>query len=307
VSRGQPLTMHVRPRRSVIYMPGSNVRALEKAKTLAADTLILDLEDSVAPDTKRDARSQVTAAVKAGGFSPREVVIRVNPLDSLWGADDIAAAATAGPDAILVPKVSAPEDLVVVGRFLAELGAPAGLKIWAMIETPLSVLQAREIAAAARDPVTRLAVFVLGTNDLAKETRARIVPGRLPMQSFLSIAVLAARAYGIDVIDGVFNDLDDAQGFARECTEACDLGFDGKSLIHPKQIEPCNAAFSPSQSEIAQAKKIVAAFAAPENRDKGVISLDGRMVERLHAEIARRTVAIAEAIAVRGRAGPRTA
>jgi citrate lyase subunit beta/citryl-CoA lyase len=299
VSRGHPLSMHVRPRRSVLYMPGSNARALEKAKTLAADALILDLEDSVAPEEKRTARGQVAAAVKAGGYFPREVVVRINALDTMWGADDIVAAAAAGPDAILVPKVSAPEDLIVVGRFLAELGAPAGLKIWAMIETPLSVLQAREIAAAARDPVTRLTVFVLGTNDLAKETRARIVPGRLPMQGFLSIAVLSARAYGIDVIDGVFNDLDDAQGFARECAEARDLGFDGKTLIHPKQIEPCNAVFSPSEAEIVQAKKIVAAFEAPENRDKGVISLDGRMVERLHAEIARRTVAIAEAIAAR--------
>jgi len=245
------------------------------------------------------------AAVKAGGFAPREVAVRVNALDSAWGLDDLAAVAAAGPDAILVPKVSAPEDLIVVGRFLTELGAPAALKIWAMIETPLSVLQAREIAAAERDPVTRLAAFVLGTNDLAKETRARIVPGRLPMLGWLSTAIVAACAHGIDVIDGVYNDLDDPQGFARECAEGRDLGFDGKSLIHPSQIAPANAAFSPSQAEIAQAKKIVAAFAAPENRDRGVIALDGRMVERLHAEIARRTVALAEAIA--GRAGDEAA
>ena len=286
-------------------MPGANARALEKAKSLAADALILDLEDSVAPEAKGSARAQVVAAVKAGGFAPREVAVRVNALDSAWGLDDLAAVAAAGPDAILVPKVSAPEDLIVVGRFLTELGAPAALKIWAMIETPLSVLQAREIAAAERDPVTRLAAFVLGTNDLAKETRARIVPGRLPMLGWLSTAIVAACAHGIDVIDGVYNDLDDPQGFARECAEGRDLGFDGKSLIHPSQIAPANAAFSPSQAEIAQAKKIVAAFAAPENRDRGVIALDGRMVERLHAEIARRTVALAEAIA--GRAGDEAA
>ena len=285
-------------------MPGSNARALEKAKTLAADAFILDLEDSVAPEMKSSARAQVVAAVKAGGFSPREVAVRVNALDSAWGLDDLAAVAAAEPDAILLPKVSSPHDLMVVGRMVSELGAPATLRLWAMIETPLAIVGAGEIAAA-RDPVTRLEVLVLGTNDLAKETRAQIVPGRLPMLGWLSTAILAARAYGIDVIDGVYNDIEDAEGFARECAEGRDLGFDGKSLIHPKQIEPANAAFSPSQAEIAQAKKIVAAFAAPENRGRGVIALDGRMVERLHAEIARRTVALAEAIA--GRAGDEAA
>ena len=285
-------------------MPGSNARALEKAKTLAADALILDLEDSVAPEMKSSARAQVVAAVKAGGFSPREVAVRVNALDSAWGLDDLAAVAAAEPDAILLPKVSSPHDLLVAGSMVSELDAPTSLRLWAMIETPLAIVGAGEIAAA-RDPVTRLEVLVLGTNDLAKETRAQIVPGRLPMLGWLSTAILAARAYGIDVIDGVYNDIEDAEGFARECAEGRDLGFDGKSLIHPKQIEPANAAFSPSQAEIAQAKKIVAAFAAPENRGRGVIALDGRMVERLHAEIARRTVALAEAIA--GRAGDEAA
>ena len=291
--------MTIRPRRSVLYMPGSNARALEKAKTLAADALILDLEDSVASEVKNSARAQVLAAVKAGGFSPREVAVRVNALDSAWGLDDLAAVAAAEPDAIVLPKVSSPHDLLVAGRMVSELGAPASLRLWAMIETPLSIVGAREIAAAARDPVTRLQVLVLGTNDLAKETRARIVPGRLPMLGWLSTAIAAARAYGLDVIDGVYNDLDDPQGFARECAEGRDLGFDGKTLIHPSQIAPANAAFSPSQAEIAQARKIVAAFEAPENRDKGALALDGRMVERLHAEIVRRTVALAEAIAAR--------
>jgi citrate lyase subunit beta/citryl-CoA lyase len=289
--------MNVRPRRSVLYMPGSNARALEKARTLAADALILDLEDAVAPDAKQTARQQVCEAVRAGGFGRREVFIRVNAADTPWGADDLAAAVSAAPDAILIPKVSRPEDLAAVGGRLAALGAATKIRIWAMMETPLAILNAKEIAAAAGEPATRLAGFVMGTNDLAKDTRAKIVPGRAPMLAWLMTCVAAARAYGLDIVDGVFNDIGDQQGFARECAEACELGFDGKTLIHPSQIEPCNAAFSPNPDEVDSARKIIAAFDLPENSDKGVVRIDGRMVERLHAEMARRTVTIADAIA----------
>jgi len=285
----------MRPRRSVLYMPGSNARALEKARTLPADSLILDLEDAVAPEAKSGAREQVVAAVKAKGFGGREVVVRVNGLDTPWGKDDLAAAVLAHPDAILVPKVSSAEELIFVGHRLVDLSAPPGISVWAMIETARAILDAGLIAAEARDPLAVLDVFVLGTNDLAKEARMRIVPGRQPMQAALATVVLAGHAYGLDVIDGVYNDIDDAEGFARECREARDMGFDGKTLIHPSQIEPCNRAFTPSAVEVAEASKIVAAFDRPENRDKGVIALDGRMVERMHAESARRTLALAAA------------
>jgi citrate lyase subunit beta / citryl-CoA lyase len=290
----------VRPRRSALYMPASNARALEKARSLPADVIILDLEDAVATDAKARAREQAAAAISAKGFGPREVVLRTNGLDTAWVDDDLAAAVAAGPDAVLIPKISSPEEVAFVAHKLADLAAPPSLAVWAMIETPRAILEANFIAAAARDPKTRLAVLVLGTNDIAKETRARIVPGRLPMLAALSIAVLAARAHGVDVLDGVYNDIADAAGFARECEDGRNLGFDGKTLIHPSQVEPCNAAYSPAEAEVAQAKKIVAAFAAPENAGKGVITVDGRMVELLHAEIARRTVALAEAIARRG-------
>lgn len=286
----------IRPRRSALYMPASNARALEKARTLPADAIILDLEDAVAPDAKKMARDQAVAAVKAKGFGPREVVIRVNGLDSEWFDDDLAAAAAASPDAVLVPKISSPEEVATVAHKLADLKAPTSVAVWAMIETPLGVIYSNFIAAASRDPRTRLAVFVLGTNDIAKETRARIVPGRSPMLAALSIVILAARAHGLDVLDGVFNDIQDTTGFNRECEMGRDLGFDGKTLIHPSQIEPCNAAYSPADAEVAQAKKIVDAFAQPENKGKGVITVDGRMVELLHAEIARRTVALHDAI-----------
>ncbi len=287
----------IRPRRSALYMPASNARALEKARTLPADAIILDLEDAVAPEAKISAREQAVAAVKAKVFGLREVIIRVNALDTPWSADDLAAAAAAGPDAILVPKVSSDEDLQAIGKRIS--GAPAPVAVWAMIETPTAILNIASIAAAAKDPKTRLAVFVLGTNDIAKETRARIVPGRLPMLVGLSIVILAARANGIDVLDGVFNDINDQIGFRRECEQGRDLGFDGKTLIHPSQIEPCNAIYSPAEADVAQAKRIVAAFAQLENKGKGVITVDGRMVELLHAEIARRTVALHDAIAAR--------
>lgn len=293
------MTIAVRPRRSALYMPASNARALEKARTLPADVIILDLEDAVAPDAKKIAREQAAAAIAAKGFGPREVVLRTNGLDTAWIDEDLAAAAAAGPDAVLVPKISSPEEVALVAHKLANFKAAPNLAMWAMIETPLGVLDANFIAAAGRDPKMRLAVLVLGTNDIAKETRARIVPGRLPMLATLSTVILAARAHGLDVLDGVFNDIQDAAGFAHECEDGRNLGFDGKTLIHPSQIEPCNAAYSPSETEVAQAKKVVAAFAAPENAGKGVITVDGRMVELLHAEIARRTVALHAAIVAR--------
>jgi citrate lyase subunit beta/citryl-CoA lyase len=291
--------MTIRPRRSVLYMPGSNARALEKAKTLAADGVILDLEDAVAPDAKETARNQVVAAVKAGGFGAREVFIRINGIDTPWFTDDLAAAAAAAPDAILVPKVSLPDQPEQIGARLLSMHANLHTRVWAMIETPTAIFNARAIAATARDSETRLAGFVLGTNDIAKETRARLLPGRAPMLGWLTTCLLAAREYGIEVLDGVYNDLSDAEGFAAECAQARDLGFDGKTLIHPNQIEPCNAAFSPAPDEVAAARKVIAAFDLPENRHKGVVQIDGRMVERMHAEMARRTVAIAEAIAAR--------
>ena len=291
--------MTIRPRRSVLYMPGSNTRALEKAKTLAADGVILDLEDSVAPDAKASARDQVAAAVKAGGFGAREVFIRVNCMDTPWHSDDVVAAVAAAPDVILIPKVSTPETLELIGRRLLDMGADQKTRVWAMIETPFAIFNILAIAAQARDSESRLAGFVMGTNDLAKDTRARLVPGRAPMLAWLSTCVAAARVHGIDILDGVYNDLANSDGFAIECAQGVELGFDGKTLIHPNQIAPCNEAFSPSEDEVAQARKIIAAFELPENQGKGVVSIDGRMVERLHAEMARRTVAIAEAIAAR--------
>lgn len=287
----------IRPRRSVLYMPGSNARALEKAREIAADALILDLEDAVAPESKDMAREQVCAAVKAGGYGRRELVIRVNGVDTPWFEADLAAATEARPDAILIPKVSAPETLIEIGHKLTGLWADSAIQIWAMIETPLAILDAARIAAAAKDPSTRLACFVMGTNDLAKETRARFVPGRAPMLPWLVTAILAARAHGIDIVDGVYNDLKNEDGFAAECEQGRDLGFDGKTLIHPSQVAAANAAFAPDDHELARAKAIITAFEQPENADKGAIQLDGRMVERLHAEMARRVVALSEAIA----------
>jgi citrate lyase subunit beta/citryl-CoA lyase len=287
--------MTIRPRRSVLYMPGSNARAIEKARSLPADVIVIDLEDSVAPDSKLAARKQVTDAVAAHGFGPREVVVRINGLDTPWWIEDLRAIGGAKPHAILVPKVSNPDQLDDVSERLIDEHADHAIRLWAMMETPLAVLRAETIAAAAKD--TRLVAFVMGTNDLAKETRTRIMPGRAGMLPWLMTCVAAARAHGVEIIDGVYNDLGNAEGFAQECTQARDLGFDGKTLIHPGQIDPCNAAFSPSADEVAQARKIIAAFEQPQNHDKGVIQLDGRMVERLHADMARRTVAIAEAIA----------
>jgi citrate lyase subunit beta/citryl-CoA lyase len=288
--------MAIRPRRSVLYMPGSNARAVEKAKTLAADGVILDLEDSVAPDAKEAARAQVAAAVKAGGFGAREIFIRINGIDTPWHADDLTAAAHAAPDAILVPKISTPEQVEMVGRRLLDMHIDQKTRIWAMIETPLAIFNILAIAAEARDSESRLSGFVMGTNDLAKDTRAHLVSGRAPMLAWLSTCVAAARIHGIDILDGVYNDIGNADGFAGECRQGVELGFDGKTLIHPNQIEPCNRAFSPSAEDVTQARKVIAAFDLPENKAKGVVSIDGRMVERLHADMARRTVAVAGAI-----------
>jgi citrate lyase subunit beta/citryl-CoA lyase len=293
--------MTIRPRRSVLYMPGSNARAIEKARSLPADAIILDLEDSVAPQSKAAARQQVADAVKTGGFGPREVVVRINGLDTEWWLDDLNVITHAKPDAILLPKISSPQQLDDVIERMIAVGAGHQVRVWAMMETPLAMLHADRIAAAALDPEIRLTAFVMGTNDLAKETRAKLTPGRAGMLPWLMNCVAAARAYGVEIIDGVYNDLADAEGFAQECAQARELGFDGKTLIHPNQIGPCNAAFSPAAAEVAQARAIIAAFDLPENAGKGVVALDGRMVERLHADMARRTVAIAEAIA--GRAG----
>jgi citrate lyase subunit beta/citryl-CoA lyase len=289
--------MTIRPRRSVLYMPGSNARALEKARELPADGLILDLEDAVAPDAKAQARELIVKSLRNGGFGEREVLVRINGLDTHWWVEDLNAIIAAKPNAVLLPKISEPGQLQDVAERLIDLGADPRIRVWAMMETPLAMLNVGEIAAAALDTETRLAGFVMGTNDLAKDTRARIVPGRAPMLPWLMNCVAAARAYGLDILDGVYNDLSNAEGFAAECRQASDLGFDGKTLIHPRQIEPCNAAFSPSPEEVEAARKMIAAFDLPENENKGVIQIDGRMVERLHADMARRTVAIADAIA----------
>jgi citrate lyase subunit beta/citryl-CoA lyase len=293
--------MTVRPRRSVLYMPGSNARALEKGRELPADALILDLEDAVAPEAKLQARDAVVRATQQG-FGEREVLVRINGLDTRWWVDDINAVAAVRPDGVLVPKVSSSRQLQDLAARLVDMGTDPHVRVWAMMETPLAMLNVRDIAAAALDSETRLAGFVMGTNDLAKDTRARLVAGRGPMVPWLMNCVAAARAYGLDILDGVYNDIGDAEGFAAECRQARDFGFDGKTLIHPRQIEPCNAAFSPSAEEVETARKIIAAFDLPENENKGVLQVDGRMVERLHAEMARRTVTIADAIAKRTRA-----
>lgn len=289
----------IRPRRSALYMPGSNARALEKARSLPADSILLDLEDSVAPEQKELARAQVCGAVKKGGFGSREVVIRTNGLETDWGRADLAAAAAAGPDAILLPKVSTPGDITMAAHALNEAGAPSHTRIWAMIETPAGILNVDAIARTAADPNSRLAVFIMGTNDIAKETRARIVPGRAPMLAWLSQCVLAARAFGIDILDGVYNQHSDLEGLRAECEQGRDLGMDGKTVIHPNQIVVANEVFGPPAAEVEWASKIIAAFELPENKGKGAISLDGKMVELLHAEMARRTLALDRAIKTR--------
>lgn len=286
--------MTIRPRRSVLYMPGSNARALEKARSLPADCLILDLEDAVAPDAKQLAREQIAAALGEGGYGRREVIVRINGFDTEWGADDLHTVAGLGADAILVPKVNTADDIADASARLDGAGAPATLALWVMMETPLAVLNAQSIAEAVAR--TRLTAFVMGTNDLAKEMHGQLLPGRMPYLGMLGTCMLAARAHNLTILDGVFNNFTDQAGFSEECSMGRSFGFDGKTLIHPSQIAPCNEIFAPDEQELAQARAVVAAFDREENRGKGVITVDGRMVELLHAEIARRTVAIADAI-----------
>lgn len=282
-----------RPRRSVLYMPGSNERALEKATSLPVDALILDLEDAVGPGEKEAARENACAAAASGRYGNREVTIRVNGTGTQWHDADLAAACAAGPDGIVVPKVGSAQEVHDLVRAMERHGAPDRTMLWAMVETPAAVLDARAIATASH----RLAVLVLGTNDLVKELQARFVPGRAPLLTALSMVVLAARDAGVAVLDGVYNDVRDLDGFAAECRQGRDLGFDGKTLVHPGQVEPCNAAFAPSAAEVEQARRVVEAWAAGAGR--GVVTVDGRMVENLHVEVARRVLATDEAVRAR--------
>jgi citrate lyase subunit beta / citryl-CoA lyase len=287
----------IRPRRSLLFMPGSNARALEKGRNLPADGLILDLEDSVAPEAKAKAREQIAQAIGAKAYGRREVLIRINGLDTPWWSEDLAMAAKAGPDGILVPKASGAQELAALSKRLNEVGAEASVRLWAMIETARAVLHAEELAASSRDVNPRLAGFVFGPNDISRETRIRMLPGRAAMIPMITHCILATRSYGLEILDGPYSDFSNVDGFAVECRQGRDLGFDGKTLIHPGQIDACNAIFTPSAEEVAQARRIIAAFELPENASRGAIQLDGQMVERLHVDMAKRTVAIAEAIA----------
>ena len=282
----------VRPRRSVLYLPASNPRAVEKAKSLACDAVILDLEDAVAPDAKDAARAAAVAAVKAGGFGRRALVIRVNGLDTPWGEADLKAAAEAGPDAVLVPKIGDAGD---IARYDGRLShAPATTHLWAMIETARSMFHLEGIGAAAK--TSRLAALCLGPNDLAKETGMRMTAGREPFFAAFSLTVAAAKAHGIVALDGPFGGIEDAAGLARECLQGRDFGFDGKTLIHPSQIDAANAAYSPDEAEVAHARAVIAAFAEPENVGRGAIRVNGKMAERLHLGMAERVVALAEMV-----------
>jgi citrate lyase subunit beta/citryl-CoA lyase len=282
-----------KPRRSALYMPASNAKAIDKARNLPCDVVILDLEDAVAPDSKALAREQAVAAVKAGGFGRRELVIRCNGLDTPWGAEDLAAAAAAGPDAILVPKVNDAADVAAYNNAIA--AAPASTQLWAMIETCRCLFNLPQIAEASTS--SRMTTWVMGTNDLAKEMRARQTPDRAPFHAALSLSVAAARLYGLTILDGVYNDIDNEEGLSAICEQGVDFGFDGKTLIHPKQVEICNRIFSPSEAEVAWAKAVIAAFALPENQGKGAIRVEGRMAELLHLVQAESLVAVAAAIA----------
>lgn len=282
-----------RPRRSALYLPASNAKAIAKARTLPADAVILDLEDAVAPEAKAEARAAAVTAVQEGGWGTREVAIRANGLDTPWGADDLAAIAASGADAVLVPKVNSPSD--IAGYQAALAGAPARLQLWAMIETCASIAALDAIAALGQ--TTRLSLWVMGTNDLAKEMRAWLTPGRLPFLPVLSLAVCAARAHGIAILDGVCNEFRDLEAFRAEAEQGLLFGFDGKTVIHPDQIAPANQVFSPSEAELATARAVITAFALPENQGKGAIKVEGRMTELLHLEQARRLVSVAEQIA----------
>ncbi|WP_293901791.1 CoA ester lyase [Phenylobacterium sp.] len=284
--------MNARPRRSALYMPASNARAIEKARELPCDVVILDLEDAVGPDAKDEARANAVAAVRAGGFGARELVVRANGLDTPWGEADLAALAQAGPDAVLVPKISAPEDLAAVRARLGE-----ALPIWAMIETCQAMF--RLDALGAQSTNVGVEAWVIGSNDLAKEMRCALTVEREALISALTVSLMAARAHRIAILDGVFNEIADPGGFQRQCAQAAAFGFDGKSLIHPSQVAPANAAFTPDPAAVAWARVVVDAFGAPENAGKGVLKVEGRMVERLHFAEARRLIGVADAIAAR--------
>jgi citrate lyase beta subunit len=286
------MSQTVRPRRSVLYMPGANTRALEKARTLPADALIFDLEDAVAPEAKEAARTNVVLAAESKAYGKREIAIRCNGLGTPWGEADIEAIAKSGADAILVPKVESAAQVTHVMSLLDTAGAPTDMAVWAMMETPKGILRAEEIAGAH----PRLGLFVMGTNDLVKDMRARHTPMRLPMITALGIGMLAARAHGLAILDGVYNDIQDAAGFRAVCQQGLEMGFDGKTLIHPSQVEPCNEVFAPSAAELEMAGKIVAAFKAAQAEGKGVVTVDGRMIENLHVEQAERALAMAAAI-----------
>ena len=283
-----------RPRRSVLYMPSSNERALEKAKTIPCDGLILDLEDAVAPDAKPTAREAACAAARSGEYGKRELTIRINGADTEWHADDLAAACAAGPDAIVVPKVDSADAVLDLVDAMGRHDAPEHTKLWAMVETPYAMLHAEEIAAAS----DRLTVLVMGTNDLAKELYAEHVPGRQPLLAGLGLALLAARATGKVIIDGVYNDVKDTDGFLAECRQGREMGFDGKTLIHPGQVEGANEAFAPSEKAVEDARGILQAW--EDGKGSGVVTYNGRMIENLHVESARRTLSIHEAIAALG-------
>jgi citrate lyase subunit beta/citryl-CoA lyase len=285
------MTNNLRPRRSVLYMPAANERALEKAKTIPADAIIFDLEDAVAPDAKSDARRRAVDAVKSGEYGNRELTIRCNGLDTEWGDDDIAAAGAANPSAVVIPKVDSVADVQAVSAKLDAAGASADVMIWPMIETPTAILDVREIAAHPR-----VAVLIMGTNDLAKELRSPIVPGRHPLVPHLATALLAAREARKVIIDGVYNDVKNAEGFADECRQGMEMGFDGKTLIHPTQVGPSNETWAPSSDEGEYAGRVIAAFDEAVAAGIGVVTVDGRMVENLHVENARRTLAVASAI-----------
>jgi citrate lyase subunit beta/citryl-CoA lyase len=288
----QPSPFEQRPRRSALYLPASNAKAIAKARTLPCDVVILDLEDAVAPEMKEQAREAAVAAVREGGFGAREVAIRANGIDTEWGSADLAAIAGSGADAVLVPKVSSPQD---IDRYQAALhDAPASMALWAMIETCASV--ARLDAIAARSADTRLALWIMGTNDLAKEMRARLTPERTPFLPILSLAVAAARAHGLTILDGVCNEFRDLAVFRTEAEQGLLFGFDGKSLIHPDQIAPTNEVFSPSAEELAWASSVIAAFALPENAGKGAIRVEGKMAELLHLDQANRLIQVARLI-----------
>ena len=281
-----------RPRRSVLYMPGSNPRALERARALPADGLIIDFEDAVAAEAKEGARTIVAAALSAGGYGSRELVLRVNPLDTPWGHADLAAAATMPIDAVLLPKVESADRVRLTLSLLDALGAPERLAVWCMVETPLAVLAAREIAASS----PRLAALVLGTSDLTKELHALVTRDRLPLITSLGLVMLAARAFGLAILDGVHLDLSDEEGFALSCRQGRELGFDGKTLIHPKQIGPANLAYAPSPEEIEWSRQVIAAHAEAGTAGKGIVVVDGKLIEGLHVENARRVLALAEEI-----------